>query len=61
MAILFAGAMRDAVARADGRLRKTLFSSPGASSGPNSRQIVESIPTPLAVVNGGADPLVNLD
>jgi pimeloyl-ACP methyl ester carboxylesterase len=53
--------MRDAVARADGRLRKTLFSSLGASSGPESRQIVESSLTPLAVVNGGADPIVNLD
>jgi pimeloyl-ACP methyl ester carboxylesterase len=53
--------MRDAVARAAGRFRVTLFSSAGASSGPSSRQIVESIPTPLAVVNGGADPLVDLD
>jgi pimeloyl-ACP methyl ester carboxylesterase len=53
--------MRDAVARADGRFRKTLFFSRGARSGPNPRQIVESSPTPLAVVNGGADPIVNLD
>jgi pimeloyl-ACP methyl ester carboxylesterase len=53
--------MRDAAARADGRLRKTLFSSLGANSGPEPRQIVETSPTPLAVVNGGADPIVNLD
>jgi pimeloyl-ACP methyl ester carboxylesterase len=50
-----------AVTRADGRLRKTLFSSRGASPGPEPRQIVESSPVPLAVLNGGADPLVNLD
>ena len=53
--------MRDAAARADGRLRKTLVSSHGASSGPEPRQIVESSSTPLAVVNGGADPIVNVD
>lgn len=53
--------MRDAATRADGRLRKTLFASLSASSGLNSRQIVESSPTPLAVVNGGAEPLINLD
>jgi pimeloyl-ACP methyl ester carboxylesterase len=53
--------MRDAVTRADGRFRRILFSSLGAGSGPNPRQIVESSPTPLAVVNGGADPIVNLD
>jgi pimeloyl-ACP methyl ester carboxylesterase len=53
--------MRDAVALADGRFRKTLSSSFGASQGPDLRQIVESSPTPLAVVNGGAEPIVNLD
>jgi pimeloyl-ACP methyl ester carboxylesterase len=53
--------MRDAVARADGRLRKTIFSSLDKNSGPSSRQIVESGPTPLAVVNGEEDLLINLD
>jgi pimeloyl-ACP methyl ester carboxylesterase len=53
--------MRDAVVRADGRLRRMLFSSVGASLGPAPRQIVENSQTPLAVVNGGADPVVNLD
>jgi pimeloyl-ACP methyl ester carboxylesterase len=53
--------MRDAVVRADGRLRKRLFASLGARPGPDPRQIVEKSPTPLAVVNGGADPIVNLD
>ena len=36
--------MRDAVARADGRLRKTIFASLDTSTGPSSRQIVESAP-----------------
>jgi pimeloyl-ACP methyl ester carboxylesterase len=53
--------MRDAAVRADGRFRKTLFSSLGADSGPDPRRIVGSSPTPLAVVNGGAEPIVNLD
>jgi pimeloyl-ACP methyl ester carboxylesterase len=53
--------MRDAVVRADGRFRTMLFASRGASSGPDPRQIVESSSAPLAVVNGGADPIVNLD
>jgi pimeloyl-ACP methyl ester carboxylesterase len=53
--------MRDAVARADGRLRKTTFSSLDTSSGPSSLQIAESSPTPLAVVNGEEDLLLNPD
>jgi pimeloyl-ACP methyl ester carboxylesterase len=53
--------MRDAVAHADGRLRKTIFASLDTSSSPSSRQIVESSPTPLAVVNGEEDLLLNLD
>ncbi|MBD1866829.1 alpha/beta hydrolase [Cyanobacteria bacterium FACHB-471] len=51
----------DAVARADGRFRKRLFESARAGEGVNQRLIVESSPVPLAVVNGGADRLVNLD
>jgi pimeloyl-ACP methyl ester carboxylesterase len=53
--------MRTAVARADGRLRKTIFTSLDTSSSPSSLQIVESSPTPLAVVNGEEDPLLNPD
>jgi pimeloyl-ACP methyl ester carboxylesterase len=53
--------MRHAVARADGRLRKMLFASLGTWSGPSPRQIVEASSTPLAVVNGDADPIVNLN
>jgi pimeloyl-ACP methyl ester carboxylesterase len=53
--------MYHAVARADGRFRKTLFASLGARSGPTQRQIVENSSTPLAVVNGDAEPIANLD
>jgi hypothetical protein len=53
--------MCQAAARADGRFRKTLFAKLGANPGPTQRQIVESSPTPIAVVNGGAEPIVNVD
>ena len=53
--------LREAVARADGRFRKRLFEAARAGEGVDQRLIVESSPVPLAVVNGGADPLVNLD
>lgn len=53
--------LKDAVTRADGRFRKRLFESARAGEGVNQRLIVESNPVPLAVVNGGADRLVNLD
>jgi pimeloyl-ACP methyl ester carboxylesterase len=53
--------MRDAVARADGRFRKTLFAKFGANPGPTQREIVESSPAPIAVVNGDAEPIVNVD
>jgi pimeloyl-ACP methyl ester carboxylesterase len=53
--------LRDAVARSDGRFRKRLFEAARAGEGVDQRQIVESSPVPLAVVNGGVDPFVNLD
>jgi pimeloyl-ACP methyl ester carboxylesterase len=53
--------LRDAVARADGSFRKRLFEAARAGEGVDQRLIVESSPVPLAVVNGGADPFVNLD
>ena len=53
--------LRDAVARADGRFRKNLFEAARAGEGVNPRLLVESSPVPLAVVNGGADRIVNLD
>jgi pimeloyl-ACP methyl ester carboxylesterase len=53
--------LRDAVARSDGRFRKRLFEAARAGEGVDQRLIVENAPIPLAVVNGGADRLVNLD
>src|SRR5262249_33660210 len=53
--------LREAVARADGRFRKRLFEAAHAGEGIDQRLIVESSPIPLAVVNGAADRLVNLD
>jgi pimeloyl-ACP methyl ester carboxylesterase len=53
--------LRDAVARADGLARKTIFEASRAGMGVNQRQTVEASPVPLAVVNGSKDPFVNLD
>ena len=53
--------MFEAVARADGRFRTTPYAVFGSYPGPTPRQIVESSTTPIAVVNGGAEPLVNVD
>ena len=53
--------LRLAVARADGRFRKRLLEAARAGEGVDQRLIVESSPVPLAVVNGGADRIVNLD
>ncbi|MDB5519218.1 MAG: alpha/beta hydrolase fold family protein [Tardiphaga sp.] len=53
--------LRDAMARTDGRFRKRVFEASREGAGVDQRQTVESSPVPLAVVNGSADPLVNLD
>ena len=53
--------LHDAVARADGRFRKRLFEAARAGEGIDQRLIVETSPIPLAVVNGGADRILNLD
>jgi pimeloyl-ACP methyl ester carboxylesterase len=53
--------LRHAVARADGRFRKRLFEASRAGEGVDQRSMVESSLVPLAVVNGGADPFVNLE
>ena len=53
--------LRDAVARSDGRFRERLFEAARAGEGVDQRLMVESSPVPLAVVNGGADRIVNLD
>lgn len=51
----------DAVRRADGRFRKRVFEASRAGEGVDQRQTVESIPIPLAVVNGAEDRIVKLD
>lgn len=51
----------EAVRRADGRFRKRLFEAARAGEGVDQRLIVETSPVPVAVVNGGADRVVNLD
>jgi pimeloyl-ACP methyl ester carboxylesterase len=53
--------MHKAVARADGRFRKTLFEAARAGLGVDQRQIVETSQISLAVVNGSADRFVKLD
>ncbi|MET1028650.1 MAG: alpha/beta hydrolase [Dongiaceae bacterium] len=53
--------LRAALTRADGRFRKRLFEAARTGAGDDQRRTVESSPVPLAVVNGGADRIVNLD
>jgi len=51
----------EAVARSDGRCRQRLFESARAGEGLDHRQTVASSPIPLAVVNGAANRLINID
>jgi pimeloyl-ACP methyl ester carboxylesterase len=53
--------LRDAVARADGRFRKRLFEAARAGVGVDQRVAIKNTQVPVAVVNGAADRLVNLD
>jgi pimeloyl-ACP methyl ester carboxylesterase len=53
--------LRDAVVRADGRSRKRIFEASRAGNGVDQRLTVETSSVPLAVVNGGADRLINLE
>lgn len=53
--------LRDAVARADGRFRKRLFEAVRAGGQADQRVIVKESRMPIAVVNGAADRLINLD
>jgi pimeloyl-ACP methyl ester carboxylesterase len=53
--------LQEAVARADGRFRKTLFEAARAGLGVDQRQIVETNLVPLAVVNGSEDRFIKLD
>ena len=51
----------EAALRTDRRFRKRLFEAARAGDGIDQRQAVETSRIPLAVVNGAADRLVNLD
>ncbi|MFM0501476.1 alpha/beta fold hydrolase [Paraburkholderia caffeinilytica] len=53
--------LRDAVARADGRFRKRLFEAARAGGQADQRVTVKESVIPIAVVNGAADRLINLD
>lgn len=53
--------LRQAAVRADGRLRQRLFEAAREGAGVDQRHTVETSQVPLAVVNGAADPLINLD
>jgi pimeloyl-ACP methyl ester carboxylesterase len=53
--------LRNAVARADGRFRKRLFEAARAGENSDQRLAVKNSLVPIAVVNGTADRLVNLD
>lgn len=53
--------LREAIVRCDGRFRQQLFEAGRAGAGIDQRLAVEINSTPLAVVNGSADRLVNLD
>lgn len=53
--------LRSAALRADGRMRKRLFEAAREGLGVDQRRTVETNRIPLAVVNGGADPLIKLD
>jgi pimeloyl-ACP methyl ester carboxylesterase len=56
----FAPFLRQAIERADGLARKTMFEAARSGAGVDQRWVVENIPIPLAVVNGSEDPFVNL-
>jgi len=53
--------VRDAILRTDSRFRDILFGAVRAGEGLDQRAVVESSSTPIAVINGAEDPLINLD
>lgn len=53
--------LREALTRADGLARKTMFEAARAGAGVNQRWVVENVSTPLAIVNGADDSMINLD
>ncbi|MDQ0314992.1 alpha/beta fold hydrolase [Amorphus orientalis] len=50
-----------AIRRTDRRFRRVLFEAARAGTGADQRLAVERTRVPIAVVNGAADPLLNLD
>ncbi|HVJ40484.1 MAG TPA: alpha/beta hydrolase [Dongiaceae bacterium] len=57
----FTPALYEAISRTDGLMRKTLFETAHANTDVDQRQVAENLSVPLAMVNGAADPVVNLD
>lgn len=53
--------LREAICRADGRCRQRLFEAARAGEGIDQRVAVETSKVPIAVINGGDDPLIKLD
>ncbi|EWY35895.1 alpha/beta hydrolase [Skermanella stibiiresistens SB22] len=53
--------LREAMRRSDGRCRERLFEAARAGAGVDQRAAVEGSPVPIAVINGGTDPLIKLD
>jgi pimeloyl-ACP methyl ester carboxylesterase len=51
--------MLEAARRADGRARARFFADALAGNPADERELVESSPTPLAIVNGAEDPFLN--
>lgn len=49
----------EAVRRTDGRARRIMMEAAMRGEGANQRQVVEHDPTPLAIVNGADEPMVN--
>jgi pimeloyl-ACP methyl ester carboxylesterase len=50
-----------AVRRTDGRARRLMIDAALAGKHPDQRTLVETLPVPLAIVNGADDPVINLD
>ncbi len=57
----FEEGLLDIVARTDGRARRIMFEKFAAGTGGNQRDIVAAATLPIAVVNGGDEPFVELD
>ncbi|KAK7532359.1 Alpha/Beta hydrolase protein [Phyllosticta citribraziliensis] len=53
--------IRSAAQRTDGRARRIMFDAFKGGRGVDQRQLCEESDVPVAVVNGGAEPFVNLD